>query len=296
MSKLNTARRIKRLLISAFVIPAGLGLSILHVQADGMPGLFRKESSCTDTTGRSMAGSACDCPHCREANSSHSPLRRFFKSHTTKWSERTPKDSWQFYHPCPPYFQPTFGVYQTSWTILQNDACEPSFATAPVDADAPSRFVVKLGTSPPPVPTGIPVHVEPMTGHVTPAAAVIYAGDSKRQIQQTSIAPEPGTSAELERPQASLRQESAPSTNFQRQLLQQTVTPAASEIAACQKLGPRPAVTNSSNRSLPDSDGSVPFTAFEFAERRPDALFTSQNNPLFPTTVGADSGAVSHLK
>ncbi len=296
MSKPNTARRIKRLLISAFVIPAGLGLSVLHVQAAGMPGLFRTESSCSDTTGRSMSGAACDCPHCREANSSHSLLGRFFKPHCTKWSERTPKNSWKYYHPCSPYYQPTFGVYQASWTILQDDACEPAFATVSVDADAPARLLMKHRTSPPPVPPEIPVHVQPMPGHVTPAAAVISVGGSKSQIQQPSIVPAPWTSDELERPQASLRQESAPRTNFQRQSLQQTETPAASAIAVCQKLAPRPEVTKSSNRTLPDSDGRVPFTALEFAERRPDAVFTSQNNPLFPTTVAADSGAVSHLK
>ena len=154
MSKTDVTGRMTRLLISACVVPAGLGLSILHAQAGGMPGVFRNESACGDTTGGSMGGSAsrssCDCVHCREANSSASPLRRFFSSHKAKWSEPTPSHSWKYYHPCPPYFQPTFGIHQTSWNALQEDACQVLPSTIPSDSDYYLPYAPEMSPPPPP--------------------------------------------------------------------------------------------------------------------------------------------------
>ena len=220
MSKTDYVGRITRLLISTCVVPAGLGLSILHAQGAEMPGLSRNQSPCGDSTGRSTGVSArragCDCPHCRDANSSDSPLLRFFKSHRTKWSERPPKNSWEYYHPCPPYFQPTFGIHQTSWTILPHDPCQNSFATPHVYAAAPLPSAMELQPSTPPVPPVSPpvslpdaapvaqpvappeaapdappkvapeaqpeARNEKLPSRVTPAAAEISAGDSRSRI------------------------------------------------------------------------------------------------------------------
>jgi len=146
MSKIDMVGRITRLLVTAFVVSVGLGTFIIQTHAGGMPRLFWKESVCCGSTDQSTAGSACNCPHCREANSSDSPLRRFFKSHRTKWSERPPKNSWKYYHPCPPYFQPTFGVFQTSWDILPHDECQIPFATPLVYKDDPSPPLAIMST------------------------------------------------------------------------------------------------------------------------------------------------------
>lgn len=133
MSKTNLAGQMTRLLIFVCVVFVGMELSDMHVLAGGMPGLFSNDSSCGNATCPSSAVSECNCPHCREARGSDSRLVRFFKSHTTKtkWAERPPKNSWKCYHPCAPYFQPTFGIHQTSWTILPHDECSVPFAVPP---------------------------------------------------------------------------------------------------------------------------------------------------------------------
>ena len=146
MSKTDCVGRITRMLIAAFVVSVWPGTFIIQTNAGGMPGLFWKESAGCDSADQSTAGSACNCPHCREANSSDSPLQRFFKSHRTRWSERPPKNSWKYYHPCPPYLQPTFGVFQTSWNILPYDECQISFATPLVYKEDPSPPPAIMGT------------------------------------------------------------------------------------------------------------------------------------------------------
>lgn len=266
MSRTDTFGRITYLLIAACVVPAVLGLSILQAQAGGMPGSSRDDVRCGDSTGGSasqsaggsVGGSACDCLHCREARkNSESRLRRFFRSHHNKWSEPMPHDSWKCYHPCSPYFQPTFGVHQTSWTVLQHDAGQEVRLNSPPNySNDRSSSDSELRTSPGPAvrPNSRPngPH-EAIPGHVTPAAARILTGDSKRQAEQLAVVPNP-------------------------------------------KLAPLKDVPVSYDPAQPDSESIAPHTAFEFDKQTPDSLFTSHNDPIFRMKAGAGPRTGSHLK
>ena len=335
MSKTDWVGRITRLLISGCVVPASLGLSVLHTQAAGMSGLPRNEIPCGDSTGRSGASpvqSECDCPHCSEANSSGSSLLRFFKPRGPKWSSNSPKHSWKCYHPCPPYFEPTFGISQTSWTILPHDVCQTPIATPFIYIDDPSPPATELQpstlpaprVSPPEVQTisppeaapvappeaapliepDAPPHASPeaqpearhkaMPSRVTPAAAEISADDSRSRIERQAVVPGVRAARKLERTQTSLHQESVSRADSQRQPRHQTGVPAAPRSTRSTKVKPRADVPIPCSPARPDSDAIVPNMAFKFDERTPSSLFTSQTDPLFRTKPAAGSETVSH--
>ena len=289
MLKTDLAGRMTRLLISVCVVSAGLGVSIIQSQAGEMPGLFWKESACCDSTEKSMTGSACNCPHCREANSADLPLLRFFKSHRTKWSERPPKNSWKHYHPCPPYFQPGFGVYQTSWSILPYDECQVPFAMPPVDADD----LLPIDTESRPSPTPVPPETlnEPMQGSIITTAPEISTCNSDSNVRGKMAFPAIKSSEKLKRWRESLRQESSSGTDIQRQHPKQTDLPSPQPATSRTKLVPEFDVPTRAS-----SDAIVPPMGSGFVGQTPDSVFASQDQPFFQTHSAVALRAVPRLK
>jgi len=314
MSKTEAFVRITRLLISACVVPAGLGLSILQAQAGGMPGLSRNETACGDTTARSAGGSAggsrgglaggsasrsvCDCLHCREANGSGSRLRRFFKCHGPKWSEPIPHDSWRCYHPCPPYFEPTFGIHQTSWTILPHDECQVQFATPRTYSSDHSPSDTELRPPLPPTSPEAPPEArnKAKRSRVTTAAEKSSTGDSRRQIEQQAVVPASNTSEKPEIPDVASPQKSVSRADSQRQNRQQGEVPAVPQARRIPILAPLADVPLPRGPAQADSDRSVPTKAFKFDRQTPDSLFTSHSDPIFRTKPAASPRTVSDLK
>ncbi len=333
MSKINMFGRITRLLVSACVVPAGLGLCILQTEAAGMPGSARSEAPCGDTAGRSTDGSTCDCPHCREVNSSDSRLLRFLKSRCTKtkWAERTPKHTWKCYHPCPPYFEPTFGIHQTSWTILQHDASQVPFATPLVNSNNPLPSHKELHPSPPAevqpaaqpdaqpaaqpevlpellpelLPEALPksqvdapgeARIKARPRRVTPVATKISPSDSRRHSEQRTVVAASGTNKKIELPQTSTPQKSVSRADFPRRSLLPTEAPAAASSSRSPKLAPLNDVQITDGAARPVSPSVAPNKAVGFDKQTPDSLFTSHNDPLFRTKPAAGTSAVSHMK
>ena len=140
------------------------------------------------------------------------------------------------------------------------------------------------------LPTGCNVYV-------TPAAATISAGNSRRRIERQAVVPALKTLEESKRPQASFPQDAVPGTHFQRKPLHPIVAKAKPRAIRTQQLAAPTDVQKSCHPSRLDSDGIKPCKVFAFEAQTPDSLFSSQNDPILPTTgLEADARAVSYLK